>query len=93
MGEDKFVITDLVELQAIENAISARYAEIDKVKAEPSLVEAEKNLEESKQKSEEKESQFHDLDLKRRKSKKMDRWDFFKQEQDLGIPDWNPPDF
>ena len=67
MGENRLEITDLVELQAIENAISTRYSEIDKVKADPGLTEAEKNLEVGRQKNEETNSQFHDLDVKRKK--------------------------
>jgi len=65
--EDRLEAADLVELQTIENAISTRYSEADKVKADPGLAEAEKNLESSRQKNEEKNSQFHDLDVKRKK--------------------------
>ena len=67
MGEGKFEITDLVELQAIENAVSARYAETEKVKANPGLDKAENNLAVSKQKIEEKNNKFHELDVKRKK--------------------------
>ena len=67
LGEEKFEIIDLVELQAIENATSARYAEIDKVKADPRLADAEKNLEVSRKKGEDKNSQFHELNVKRKK--------------------------
>ncbi len=67
MGEGKFEIIDLVELQAIENAVSTRYAEIEKVKTNPELNKAEKNLELSRQKGEEKNNKFHDLDVKRKK--------------------------
>ncbi|MCJ7473345.1 MAG: hypothetical protein MUP02_11220 [Actinobacteria bacterium] len=67
MGEGKFEIIDLVELQAIENAVSARYTEIEKVKSNLGLNEAENNLAASRQKNEEKNSQFHDLDVKRKK--------------------------
>jgi len=67
LGEDKFEIIDLVELQAIENAVSARYIEIEKVKSNPGLTEAENNLAVSRQKSEEKNNEFHDLDVKRKK--------------------------
>lgn len=67
MVEDRLEAADLVELQTIENAISTRYSEADKVKADPGLAEAEKNLESSRQKNEEKNSQFHDLDVKRKK--------------------------
>ena len=67
MGEGKFEIIELVELQAIENAVSARYAEVEKVKANPGLIEAEKNLEVRRQKSEEKNNKFYDLDVKRKK--------------------------
>ena len=67
MGEGKFEIIDLVELQAIENAVSARYIEIEKVKSNPGLTEAENNLAVSKQKSEEENNKFHDLDVKRKK--------------------------
>ena len=67
MGEGKFEITDLVELQAIENAVSARYAETEKVKANPDLDKAENNLAVSKQKIEEKNNKFHELDVKRKK--------------------------
>ena len=67
MGEGKFEIIDLVELQAIENAVSARYTEIDKVKADPGLHKAENKLAVSRQKSEEENSKFHELDVKRKK--------------------------
>jgi uncharacterized protein len=67
LGEGKFEIIELVELQAIENTISARYAEIEKVKSNPGLNEAKSNLEASRQKSEEKNNKFHDLDVKRKK--------------------------
>ena len=67
MGEVKFEVIDLVELQAIENTVSARYTEIEKVKSSPELHEAEKNLAASRQRSEEKNSQFHEIDVKRKK--------------------------
>ena len=67
MGEGKFEITDLVELQAIENTISSRYVETEKVKANPGLDKAENNLAVSKQKIEEKNNKFHELDVKRKK--------------------------
>lgn len=67
MGENRLEIADLVELQAIENAISTRYSETDKIKADTGLVKAEKDLEASGQKNEEKNSQFRDLDVKRKK--------------------------
>ena len=67
MGEVKFEVIDLVELQAIENTVSARYTEIEKVKSRPELHEAEKNLAASGQRSEEKNSQFHEIDVKRKK--------------------------
>lgn len=67
MGEVKFEVIDLVELQAIENTVSARYTEIEKVKSRPELHEAEKNLAASRQRSEEKNSQFHEIDVKRKK--------------------------
>ena len=67
MGEGKFEIIDLVELQTIENAVSARYIEIEKVKNNPVLTEAENNLAASKQKSEEKNNKFYDLEVQRKK--------------------------
>ena len=71
MGEVKFEVIDLVELQAIENTVSARYTEIEKVKSSPGLHEAENNLAASRQRSEEKNSQFHELDVKRKKLEDM----------------------
>ncbi|GAG26527.1 unnamed protein product, partial [marine sediment metagenome] len=67
MGKNRLEINDLVELQAIENTISARYSEMNKVKTDLGLTEAEKNLEAGRQKNEEINSQFHDLDVKRKK--------------------------
>ena len=67
MGEGKFEIIDLVELQAIENAVSARYIEIEKVKNNSALTEAENNLAASKQKSEDKNNKFHGLEVQRKK--------------------------
>jgi len=67
LGEVEFEIIDLVELQAIENAVSARYTEIEKVKSSSELTEAENNLAASRIKSEENNNKFHDLDVKRKK--------------------------
>jgi len=71
LGEVKFEVIDLVELQAIENTVSARYTEIEKVKSSPGLHEAENNLAASRQRSEEKNSQFYELDVKRKKLEDM----------------------
>ena len=49
---DKINVMDLVELQFIENALSARFTEIEKLKNYPELAEAEKKLEESRLKNE-----------------------------------------
>jgi len=71
LGEVKFEVIDLVELQAIENTVSARYTEIEKIKSSPGLHEAENNLAASRQRSEEKNSQFYELDVKRKKLEDM----------------------
>ncbi|GAH90098.1 unnamed protein product [marine sediment metagenome] len=44
MTDLKFNVMDLVELQLIENAISARSAEIEKVKNNKELISAEKEF-------------------------------------------------
>ena len=48
----KLNIMDLVELQFIENAVSARHIEMESLKNSPEISEAKKKLEEAKQKHE-----------------------------------------
>ncbi len=67
MGEVKFEVIDLVELQAIENTVSARYTEIEKVKSSQELNEAKNKLTARKKKKKKKNSQFHEIDVKRKK--------------------------
>jgi len=64
---DKINVMDLVELQFIENALSARFTEIEKLKNYPELTAAEKRLEESRSKNEELNNNFHELEIKRKK--------------------------
>lgn len=64
---EKINVMDLVELQLIENALSARFTEIERLKNYPELIAAEKKLEESRSKNEEINSNFHELEIKRKK--------------------------
>lgn len=64
---DKVNVMDMVELQFIENAISARFVEIEKLKDSPELLSAEKKLVDRRSKNEEISSIFHELEIKRKK--------------------------
>ena len=67
MTESKFNVTDLVELQLIENAISARSTEIENIKNNKEQVSALKELEEATKKSNEINGAYSDLESKRKK--------------------------
>ena len=63
----KFDVLKLVELQLIENAISARSAEADEVKNNKELASAEKRSSEVIKKYNEIESRYSDIESKRKK--------------------------
>jgi len=65
--ESKFNVTDLVELQLIENAISARSTEIENIKNNKEQVSALKELEEVTKKFDEVNAAYSDLESKRKK--------------------------
>ena len=67
LTESKFNVTDLVELQLIENAISARSTEIENIKNNKEQVSALKELEEATKKSDEINGAYSDLESKRKK--------------------------
>ena len=67
LTESKFNVTDLVELQLIENAISARSTEIENIKNNKEQVSALKELEEAAKKSDEVIGSHSDLESKRKK--------------------------
>lgn len=67
MIESKFNVTDLVELQLIENAISARSTEIENIKNNKEQVSALKELEEVTKKFDEVNAAYSDLESKRKK--------------------------
>jgi len=63
----KFKVIDLVELQLIENAISARSAEIEKVKNNEEQVSAEKEFAEVKEKFNRVNGKYNDLESERKR--------------------------
>lgn len=67
MDVPKFDVLDLVELQLIENAISARTSETDRTKNNKELEEAEKKLAGVKEKYEEINGRYGEIESKRKK--------------------------
>jgi predicted nucleic acid-binding Zn-ribbon protein len=67
LTESKFNVTDLVELQLIENAISARSTEIENIKNNKEQVSALKELEQITKKYDEVNGSYSDLESKRKK--------------------------
>src|SRR4030042_6368153 len=67
LTESKFDVTDLVELQFIENAISARSSEIENIKNNKEQVSALKELEQITKKFDEVNGAYSDLESKRKK--------------------------
>jgi predicted nucleic acid-binding Zn-ribbon protein len=67
LTESKFNVTDLVELQLIENAISARSTEIENIKNNKEQVSALKELEQVAKKFDEVNGAYSDLESKRKK--------------------------
>lgn len=67
MTDLKFNVVDLVELQLIENAISARSAEIEKVENNEELISAEKGFAEVKEKFNRVNGKYNDIESERKK--------------------------
>ena len=67
MADAKINIIDLVELQFIENALSACFSAIEKLKGNPELSEALKKQQQSNSNLDEIKSSYHELDVKRKK--------------------------
>ena len=67
MTDLKFNVIYLVELQLIENAISARSSEIERIKNNKELVSAEKEFAEVKEKFDKINAKYNDLEGKRKK--------------------------
>jgi len=67
LADSRFNVTDLVELQMIENAISARLAEVEKVRDNKELISVEKEFAEVKEKFDEINRKYNDLESKRKK--------------------------
>ena len=67
MTESKFDVTDLVELQLIENAISARSSEIENIKNNKEQVSAKEELKGAEGKFNEASGACSDLESKRKK--------------------------
>ena len=67
MADAKINIIDLVELQVIENALSARFSAIEKLKGNPELSEALKKQQQSNSNLDKIKSSYHELDVKRKK--------------------------
>ena len=67
MTDLKFNVVDLVELQLIENAISARSAEIEKVENNEELISAEKEFAEVKEKFNRVNGKYNDIESERKK--------------------------
>lgn len=67
MGDVKTNIVDFVELQLIENALSARFTEMEKLKDHNELEQAKKEQEEKRSKLDDIENNFHDIEVKRKK--------------------------
>jgi len=67
LDDPKFDVLALVELQLIENAISARSSEAEAVKNNKELEQAEKNLAKVKEKNEEINGKYNELESSRKK--------------------------
>lgn len=67
MAESKFNVVDLVELQLIENAISARLSEIEEVKNNKELTSAQEEFKKNKENLDKINSGFTALESKRKK--------------------------
>ncbi len=67
LTESKFDVTDLVELQLIENAISARSSEIENIKNNKEQVSAKEELKGAEGKFDEASGAYSDLESKRKK--------------------------
>ncbi len=67
MADKKFDPTNLVELQLVENAISARQSEIDVIKINKPLEEAKKRFDAAKEYFDEADSGYRETDDKRKK--------------------------
>lgn len=67
MTDSKFDVLSLAELQLIENAISARSAEVEEVKNNKELTLSEKRVNEVKEKFDEINGKYSDLESKRKK--------------------------
>ena len=67
MAEIKFDPTDLVELQLIENAITARHSEIKELEINKPLVEAERELGGAKENFDKASSEYRETDGNRKK--------------------------
>lgn len=67
MNDQSFNVLSLVELQLVENAISARSTEVSKVKNNEDLATAEKKSTEVKEKYDEINSRYSDIESKRKK--------------------------
>ncbi|MDD3819363.1 MAG: hypothetical protein PHG41_05980 [Actinomycetota bacterium] len=67
MNEAKFNVVDLVELQLIENAISARLSEIEEAKNNKEQVTAQKEFEKAKENFEMLDKEYAELESSRKK--------------------------
>lgn len=67
MDDPKFDVLDLVELQLIENAISARTSEVDRTKNNKELEQAGKKLAKVKEKYDEISGRYGEIESKRKK--------------------------
>lgn len=67
MADKKFDPTDLVELQLVENAISARQTEINVVKTNKPLEEAKKKFDEAKENFDSAQTEYMETEEKRKK--------------------------
>lgn len=67
MNEKKFNVVDMVELQLIENAVSARLSEIEEAKNSREFASAQKELEEVEENYKEKNNEYNALEGKRKK--------------------------
>ena len=67
MAEGNLNVVDLVELQFIDNAITARNSETEKLKDNTELNGALKKIEENKVKLTSIQESFHEIDIKRKK--------------------------
>jgi predicted nucleic acid-binding Zn-ribbon protein len=71
LAEGNLNVIDIVELQFIDNAITARHSGIEKLKDHAELNGALKKLEENKAKLADIQENFHKIDIKRKKLEDM----------------------